>query len=560
MIKNSFISSIRCTLIAGTFVSLFPFTCFGEDKPPEFTVPPTISQNPNPRVPLAAIVQFSANEPVQTTLKISDGKREWERVFDHSRQPKDGLPVIGMRPNQAHHISVTIRDAAGNETQFPQALKFTTPPLPVEGNEFPPYQITVNQQDRIEPGITLLTIRRRIAGQGLTQAERQFNQGFGMLLALDAEGEVIWYYRFESRISDFEPLDNGHFVYLTQDYRLLEIDLLGNIVASWYAAGRPKGPAEGIPIETITLHHEVEVLPNGNFVVLGTERRAIDNYYTSETDPNAPRKTQNVMGDQIIEFQRDGQIVWRWNAFDHLEPFRIGYETFGNYWVRRGFPDTLDWSHANGLLYDELDDSLLISLRHQSAVLKIDRTSQKIQWILGDPEGWPKALQDKLLKPEGKMRWPYHQHAPNPTPHGTLLLVDNGNYQANPFKPPVPPYQTYTRAVEYAIDEKNMTVREIWTSEEYGKDSVVSFAMGNVKWLPKTDNILVSYGLVLARDKLKQYTWGSTLSSNSWTRIREYTHTTPPQLIWEVIINGDPKKDGPGWNVFGVKRIPKLNR
>jgi hypothetical protein len=242
-----------------------------------------------------------------------------------------------------------------------------------------------------------------------------------------------------------------------------------------------------------------------------------------------------------------------------LDPFRIGYETFGNYWTRRGFPDTVDWSHANGLLYNKSDDSLLISMRYQSAVVKIDRTSQKIRWILGEPDGWPTALQDKLLKPEGEMRWLYHQHAPNSTPHGTLLLFDNGNYRARPFKPPVPPYQTYTRAVEYAIDEKNMTVREIWTSEESGKDSVVSFAMGNVNWLPKTSNILVGYGLVLARDQLKQHSWDTVLGSKSWTRIREYTHTTPPQLVWEVIINNDSKTDGPGWTLFGVKRIPNLN-
>jgi len=34
------------------------------------------------------------------------------------------------------------------------------------------------------------------------------------------------------------------------------------------------------------------------------------------------------------------------------------------------------------------DHSLLISMRHQDAILKIDRASGEIRWILGEPIGW----------------------------------------------------------------------------------------------------------------------------------------------------------------------------
>ena len=43
-----------------------------------FIKEPTIFQNPNPTVPMAAIVQFEASEPVETTLLISDGRDSWE--------------------------------------------------------------------------------------------------------------------------------------------------------------------------------------------------------------------------------------------------------------------------------------------------------------------------------------------------------------------------------------------------------------------------------------------------------------------------------------------------
>ena len=112
-----------------------------------------------------------------------------------------------------------------------------------------------------------------------------------MLLVVDHAGEVLWYYRMDSRISDFELLRNGNLIYVTQDYRLIEIDWLGNTIHEWYASERPQGPAEGAtPVETLTFHHEIDELPNGNLVVLGSERKEINNYYTSET--NAKRSPQ----------------------------------------------------------------------------------------------------------------------------------------------------------------------------------------------------------------------------------------------------------------------------
>ena len=54
------------------------------------------------------------------------------------------------------------------------------------------------------------------------------------------------------------------------------------------------------------------------------------------------------------------------------------------------------------------------------------------------------------------------------TPAGTLLIFDNGNHRASPFDGTVPLLndETYSRAVEYAVDEENMEVRQAWEYEE----------------------------------------------------------------------------------------------
>ena len=512
-----------------------------DSTPPAFVVPPTVAANPNPSVPLAAVVRFAVDGPVHTVVKVSDGEREWEIAFDDSQRPEDGLPVLGLRPNRRHELYVSVRNATGGVTHSPEVLAFTTPALPSDPAEFPPIQTRMSVPGQMEPGVTLLAPRR------VRRGNPAFGEGYGLLLGLDAEGEVVWYYRTDARISDFERLRNGNLVYLTHDFCAIEIDMLGNVVASWYAARRPQGPAEGVPVDTLTFHHAITELPWGNLVVLGSEIRQIEGYYTSETDPHAPRKTQEVMGDEIIEFRRDGEVVWRWNAFEHLDPYRIGYETFTQYWPRRGFPGVLDWSHGNGLDYDERDDSLIVSLRFQDAIFKIDRSTGEIRWSLGEPSGWPESLARRLLRPEGSVTWPWHQHAPTLTPTGTLLVFDNGNYRARPFAPPVPRSDTYSRAVEYEIDSDRATVREAWASEGPGPDSVVTVAMGDAERLPRTGNVLVYYGACLPKG-----------NAVNWTRVREYMHTDPPQVVWEVVLTDASEHEPIGWATFGGMRVPSL--
>ena len=65
----------------------------------------------------------------------------------------------------------------------------------------------------------------------------------------------------------------------------------------------------------------------------------------------------------IVEFTPSGEVVWRWDSFDHLDPYRIGYDALDAYWHVRGFPGAADWTHGNGVTYDARDDSVLVSLR-----------------------------------------------------------------------------------------------------------------------------------------------------------------------------------------------------
>lgn len=366
----------------------------------DFVSEPVVEQNPNPRVPLAAVLTFDAGGPVTTTVDFASGDQRWSVDFDSD--PTEGLPLVGLKPGQVYEFNITATDSAGRQLSA-GPIQYETPPLPYSTLEFPPVWVNVSKPDEMEPGITFLSVRRRAPGRPnwLTPAQRKFSTQWGIIVALDPAGEVVWYYEADQRVAGIDRLQNGNLLFHQTDFRTLEVDVLGNTVTEWYAAERPFGKPdnpEAVPIQNAqTIHHQPLETPQGTFLSFSANARQVENYYTNEYDPDAPRKTQWVMGDDVIEFDRDGNELWRWSTWDYLDPFRVGYDLTGAYWPVRGFPDHLDWTHGNGLEYDPRDDSIIINLRLQDALFKIDRKSGEIVWILGEHTDWPEELQEKLL-------------------------------------------------------------------------------------------------------------------------------------------------------------------
>ena len=558
---------VMCRRIFGlVVVSAFSVTTavFGADGP-SFTSEPQISRNPNPRVPLVAIIRFAASEPVSTRISLADGERNWTIDFAAADAPGDGLAILGMRPGRRHELKVSIKDRDGNSTDAPRPLTYTTPPLPGDLRDFPPIIVRHTEPARMEPGVTLLSVRRVANTRPLRRTPRQlpFTTDWGMIVGIDVQGQVVWYYQSDKRIAGIDRLHNGHLFFHLTDFRSVELDMLGNEVNVWYAGKRPQGPmAGGIPVPVQSLHHQPHEMPSGNFLAMSANARKFPDYFTSETDPDAPRAEKMVMGDTIVEFDRSGRILWSWNSFEHLDPYRIGYNVLDSYWHTRGFADHADWTHGNGVTYDPRDDSVIMSLRLQDAVLKADRKTGDIKWILGVDDGWNEELSKKILKPVGTLRWPYHGHNPRISHAGTIVMYDNGILGTRPFEPWLPPHKTFSRGVEFEIDERNMTVRQLWASHHAldDADACNSWAMGDAHRLPKTDNMLIIDSLCMT--KRDDYTWdeyGNEPYPDDFpytVRIREYTHAQPAEIVFDVEI-ADPH-DLFSWNVYGGLRIPTL--
>lgn len=537
---------------------------------PRFDSDPTVSPNPNAAAPLVALLDFAASNAVRTTVTLDDGDRSWDIEFD--RVPDDQpLVILGMRADKRHSMRVTIHGDTGDSKTWGGDLHFDTPPLPIDRYLMPRYEVRKSEPERMEPGITLLSVRRalNVRPQDRTRGQQAFVVGYGLLLALDNEGEVVWYYQSDDRIAGIDRLRNGNIIYHLASFTTVEMDWQGNRIRSWYPENRPKGLPEypdAIPIKGMqTLHHQPHEVRDGSFLSFSANWRVLEDWYTNEFDPE-PRRDQKVMGDTIIEFDKAGNILWEWNTFDYLDTDMIGYEAFNPYWVTRGFPDTWDWSHGNGVGHDPRDDSVVASFKLLDAIIKIDRESGDIKWIFGDHQGWKDELRDKLLTPIGEdFRWPWHQHNPRWTHAGTLLVFNNNRAQARPFdgRPHVPFEDTWSYSVEYEIDEAAGTVRQVWISEpEMQADSCNSMAMSEAHRLPETDNIL-EINALCQQAGTEDVTWDIWDRSQRYLseiphggRVREYTRTSPAEVVFDVSF-ADPH-GVLNWQVYGGFRTPSF--
>lgn len=362
-------------------------------------------------------------------------------------------------------------------------------------NELPPARIAALHADRREPGTIFFNVRQMPSRKGAPAR--------GWLLALSQSGGIECIYAGERAVQGIKATPAGTLLVSIIDGLILEMTTAGEVVRSWHAIGRYRDsspPPGSIAVEAETFHHGVNQLANGNLLLLSMEVRSYPDWPGSTIDEAAPRETAQLVGDVLIEVRPDGCILREHRLLDILDPYRITYGSRALYWAQRGYAGTFDWCHANGTFHDARDDSILVSLRTQDCIVKLDRMSGEIKWILGTEGNWRAPWSDKLLRPVGQLAWQFHQHDCSVTPQGTVLCFDNGNNRAVPFAPPLPHTSNASRAVEYAIDETRMTVEEVWSFGEAPPYRVFAGFQGGARRLPRTGNTFVTFGGICTRE------------------------------------------------------------
>lgn len=494
--------------------------------------------------PLVASLELELAESGELRVHVDDGERGWSLQRPVEAAEPLTVPLLGLRFDSVYRIELELCTPAGRCRALAEPLEHQTPERPPH---LPPVIVHRSEPERMEPGWTLLIL--------LASGDLLVPTPWSALMALDADGEVVWYHEVDGWIGDHAFMGE-RVVYSVGNVRLQEIDLLGTVHERWRASGQGVAGAhpDAVLLDVDTLHHELIALDSDDdaaFLALDTERRSFEDYPGDEVTLDPVAGTTEVVSDVVVEFDRDGAVIRRWSLFDVLDPRRLGYDALIDFWAPVYGPGTRDWSHANAVTLTPERDAYLVSLRHQDAIVKLDRATGALSWIFGDPARWDGPWRDALLDvawredPEAG-EYAYHQHAPSLTADGDILLFDNGVQRAVPPAEPLPEPERYSRAVQYAIDEQAARVEQRWAFSG-PEGGMYARIVGDADELPTTSHVLVTSG---AQEDPERRT--------SWARLFEVTRDEPAEILFDVQIGERDADPGTQWVVYRAERIAEL--
>jgi hypothetical protein len=400
----------------------------------------------NPLVALYSVPPSAAGT-VFVQFAVAGDHPAWRNTDTRTVEPgkSTNFFVAGMLPNTTYEMRHVFSDGTGSAP-----LLFTAGAIP-STLTFP--ALTVPQP----PG-SQSDLDQDLISHSLPAGSMSF--------VTDLQGRVVWYFDIQQSglgmanfgVGTFVPggtvLGVGQDRYSVRNGQdvLREIDLAGNPVRETnLAAINAQLVALGHEI-SYGFHHDAQRLPNGDTVVLGLTERKVDINGTPT----------NYIGDMIVVLDQDLQVAWVWDAFDHLDVNRG--PVLGEI-VHQGEPGpdsivpnypAVSWLHDNAVSLSPTDGNLILSIRHQDWVIKIDYRNGAgdghVVWRLG-------AGGDFTANSGDPNPWFSHQHNAHYIDDHTLILFDNGN--ARQATDP----NAHSRGQVWTLDETNMTATPVLNAD-----------------------------------------------------------------------------------------------
>ncbi len=406
---------------------------------------PNVVLNPYEISPLTALVIFETDEEVSPEVTIHGDSDLTTYTHTFAKGTEHYLPIYGLYAGRENKVTIKCGDEE-------KELTIKTDELP---DDFILPTSVKKDESKLSNDLYFYT-----------------PSSSGYTAAYDVNGDVRWYLT-ESAIWEINRLDNGRLLVSTERLAevpyystgLYEMDMLGKIYTEYSLPGG--------------YHHDYYEIENGNLLV------ASDDF----------NNDSGTVEDYVVEIDRKtGNIVKTFDLKDILKMTDGKSENWIEY----------DWFHNNSVWYDKKTNSITLSGRHQDAVINIDYDTGKLNWILGDPEGWSDEYQKYFFKPVGdNFEWQWSQHAAMITPEGYVFLFDNGNNKSKNEKDYVKAEDSYSRGVMYKIDTDKMTIEQVW---EYGKERGSDFYspyISDVDYLDKNHYIVHSGGISYKDGKIQ---------------------------------------------------------
>ena len=325
------------------------------------------------------------------------------------------------------------------------------------------------------------------------------------------------------------------------DFKMTKVN--GEIQYSYYgqmgASGSTGAVTSGEPLlnEAIVLDKNYNVidhipflLPNEDtpanvspdthdFTILGDRHYLIETYMQKRVTNIPANVPHSAFGARVqatvIQEIDHGKVVWQWDSSEHPELYGISVE--GNDF----YNTTVQWAdymHFNSMTVDPSDQNLICSFRNLDSVLKIDRKTGKILWILGG-----KGDQFGLTVDQKFSR----QHFARLTDSGNLTLFDNGTnsvYLGYPAK-----YQGsgkgVSRILELKLDQEH---KKLLNFNAFSLDKQYSAVMGSATKLDPNSNVFM-------------VGWGGRITPNSIFSLIDFSSN---KVLFEAVYPLNPQNLG----------------
>ena len=256
-----------------------------------------------------------------------------------------------------------------------------------------------------------------------------------------------------------------------EDYAVI-VDMDGNVVTAFGQEGR-SGALQMINSTTVffvdsvsgnftlwniyTNETEYTMAPSGHhdaeYNPVAETFMVIESVY-DQGDYNWSGDVQPIKGDDIVEYDKEGNEIWRWNG-SLTFPFNADEWMLRNE-SRRG---SIDWMHSNALYWDLDENEMYLSVRHLDCIVKVDYETADTVWVAGRYTGEGPALTMYNLAGEEVDTLYYHTHAVEKIAPNTLLLFDNDYWNLTRPNPLI----GLSQYVEFVYDEVAMTASETWS-------------------------------------------------------------------------------------------------
>ncbi len=490
----------------------------------------------NPQVAL-----YTMNLPQPGTVSVqfgtdtTYGMRTWAQPtpsVPHDYGGQVTIQVAGMRGSTNYHLRALVTLANGVTYQDGDHTFATgIPPLTSS------LQISTPSGLSPQPGIQLFDT--------ISFGPTPYNPKLAQAFATDLQGNVIWTYSY-SKFA--RQCDHPHQAFAQRSLSLVltvssgptnsvipagtandvrEIDLVGNTIHDLSMAALNQSlEANGFSgLNLFAFSRDVLALPNGHFVFLAQMAKGC------RMSPDIPAPT-NVAGDVLVDVDQNYKPDWVWNSFDHLDINRHPFQ----------FPP--DWTHSDALLYSTDDHDLLLSIRNQNWIVKIDL--QGCRGHAATSSGaWARAATFSLLGGVDPTDWFYAQHGMNFFSANTsgqfrLGLLDDGDDRQFPGRrhlwhfrrPPRAPIPRSPCCWWMRRQEPPRSCITMWR-----RPALYSLFGGQADLLPNGD-IEVDFCAANAGATVQEYQPGAAPVE------------TAPQIVWQAV--------SPGYDQYRSMRRPSL--